>query len=297
MLPYNQTTHTLDNQNKIVQPVYVPDMFADVIVALATQTAADDKTAQFVDATAWVPKQMRLNFKKIQEHMKEYIEPPGWVAEIKTQRAKGTSDLAELGRSEAMAAAFQRIGFRGKPAPGEPPGGLADAKPIDPGSAPKWDAKKRGLEQPPRKHIDDPAKFVDGKTNRTRLVGTWARFETGSEGRSKTQLHRWCICDESKAERNNECATYPGHFASTQGGSINSNAHPNQGKDGCSFENFKPDPAKAAASSAKGKGKGAASAATSDTRSTVAEADLKRAAAHIENLKDQLQLACGVFCR
>ena len=54
----------------------MPDMFADVIVALATQTTADDKTAEFVDATAWVPKQMRLNFKKIQEYMKENIEPP-----------------------------------------------------------------------------------------------------------------------------------------------------------------------------------------------------------------------------
>ena len=131
-------------------------------------------------------------------------------------------------------------------------------------------------------------KFVDGKTNRTRPVGTWPRFETGSDGRSKTQLHCWCVCDENKADKNKDCATYPGHFASTQGSSINSNAHPNQGKDGCSFVDFKPGPAKAGASSAKGKGKPAASAATSDTSSTVAEADLKRAAAHIEHLKDQL---------
>ena len=45
LFPYNQTIHTLDGQNKIVKPVYVPDIFADVIVALATQTTADDKTA------------------------------------------------------------------------------------------------------------------------------------------------------------------------------------------------------------------------------------------------------------
>ena len=193
MLPYNQTIHTLDGlQSKIAKPVYVPGMFADVIVALATQTTAEDKTAQLVDATAWVPKQMRLNFKKIQEYMKENIEPPEWVAEIKTQRAREASDLAALGGSQAMAAAFQRIGFRGrgKPAPGEPPGGLANAKPIDPGSAPKkFDPKKRGLKKLPVRHVDNFETFVDGKTNRTRLVGTWARFATGSAGRTKTQLH------------------------------------------------------------------------------------------------------------
>ena len=144
------------------------------------------------------------------------------------------------------------------------------------------------MEQPPRNHIDNKNKFADGKANWTRLIGTWARFETGSDGRSKTQLHRWCICDQSKDEKNKKCATYPGHFASTQGSSINSNAHPNAGKDGCSFENFKPDPAKAAASSSY-KRKGHASAATSDMSSIVAEADLKRATAHIEDLKDQLQ--------
>ena len=58
------------------------------------------------------------------------------MAEIKTQRAREASDLAALGGSQAMAAALKKIGFRGrgKPAPGEPPGGLANAKPIDPGS-------------------------------------------------------------------------------------------------------------------------------------------------------------------
>ena len=139
-------------------------MFADVIVALATQTTADEKTAQFVDAAAWVPKQMRLNYKSIQQYTKENIAPPEWIAEIKTQRTKEASALADLGGSEAMVAAFRRIGMRGKPAPGEPRGGLANAKPIDPGSAPKtFDPKKRGVEKIPLKHIDDPANFADGK--------------------------------------------------------------------------------------------------------------------------------------
>ena len=114
LFPYNQAIRKLDNNIKMAQ--FVSEMFADVIVALATQTTAENKTAQFVDATAWVPKQMRLNFKMIREYMREYIKTPNWVAEIKTQRAKEASDLAELGGSQAMAAAFQRIGFRGKPA-------------------------------------------------------------------------------------------------------------------------------------------------------------------------------------
>ena len=118
-----------------------------------------------------------------------------------------------------MAAAFRRIGMRGtdKPAPGEPLGGLADAKPIDQANAKKFDPKKRGLDQLPAKWIDDPANFDDGKTNKTRLVGTWAQFATGSAGRTKYQLHRWCVCAQSKDSANKESATYPGHFASTQG--------------------------------------------------------------------------------
>ena len=68
--------HALDDEGKIRKPVHVPDMFADVIVALATQTTADDKTAQFLDATAWVPRQMRLNYKKMQEFIKAYHREP-----------------------------------------------------------------------------------------------------------------------------------------------------------------------------------------------------------------------------
>ena len=42
----HQAIHTLNDEEKIQTPVYVPVMFADVIVALTTQTTADDKTAQ-----------------------------------------------------------------------------------------------------------------------------------------------------------------------------------------------------------------------------------------------------------
>ena len=221
-------------------------MFADVFVAMSTQTTADDKTAQLKDATAWLPKQMRLTYKWGQEYFKTNNPEPGWIKEIKAKRAKDEEALEVLGGSQAIAAAFNRIGMRlGNPAPGDP-GGLAASKPIEQAKAKKFDPKKRGLDQlPANKWIDDPANFDDGKTNKTRLVGTWVRFPTGSAGRTKTQLHRLCICDQSKDPANKESATYPGHFASTQGGSNTSSAHPpNQGKDGCSFSKFIPDPDK-----------------------------------------------------
>ena len=119
LFPYNQAIQTLVNNNKIAQdPVFVSGMFADVIVALATQTTSEDKTAQLVDATAWVPKQMRLTFKKIQEYMKENIKTPDWVAEIKTQRAtrrprtSRTSEARRLWRlpSGALACVATRAG-------------------------------------------------------------------------------------------------------------------------------------------------------------------------------------------
>ena len=45
-------------------------------------------------------------------------------------------------------------------------------KPIQPPKPKKFDPKKRGLGELPVKHVDDPANFDDGKTNKTRLVGT-----------------------------------------------------------------------------------------------------------------------------
>ena len=158
---------------------------------------------------------MRLNYNKILDYFRANNPEPEWVAEIRTKREA----LAELGGSEAMAAAFRRIGMRGSdgPAPGEPVGGLAGAKPIHQVKTKKFDPKNRCLGKLPAKHVDDFDNFVDGKTNKTRLVGTWARFPTGSDGRTKFQLRRWCVCDVSKDTANKECATYPGHFVSTQG--------------------------------------------------------------------------------
>ena len=154
---------------------------------------------------------------------------------------------------------------------------------------PKWNSKTRGLEKPPRGHIDDRANFDDGKDNKTRPVGTFARFPTTGGGRSKTQLHRWCVCDQSKGADNKESPAYPGHWVSTQGNPLQSNTHKNAGTDGSTFGKFKVDKAKAAAAtSAKGKRR-PASTTTCNTSSTVAEADLKRATAHIEQLKVQIK--------
>ena len=76
-----------------------------------------------------------------------------------------------------------------KPAPGDP-GSLGDLKPNQPTKTKKFDPKKRGIGEIPKLWQDDPANFDDGKTNETRLVGTYARFATNSAGRSKFQLHR-----------------------------------------------------------------------------------------------------------
>ena len=107
-------------------------------------------------------------------------------------------------------------------------------------------------------------------------------------GRSKTQLHKWCVCNQSKDTVNKESPTYPGHWVSTSGDPLQGNTHRNAGTDGSAFDKFKVDTAKAApATGAKGKAR--APAATSNSSSTVAEADLKRATAYIEQLKDQIK--------
>ena len=44
-LPINQAVHKLDEEN-IETPVYVPAMFADVLIAMSTETTADSSLAQ-----------------------------------------------------------------------------------------------------------------------------------------------------------------------------------------------------------------------------------------------------------
>ena len=173
----------------------------------------------------------------------------------------------------------------GKPAPGDP--GLGELKPA-PTKPKAFDPKKRGLDELPKHHLDDPANFDDGKTNKTRLVGTYARFENNNGGRSKKQLHRWCICDQSQLAENKDSLTFPGHWVSTQASS--SIAHSNPGKDGCSYNKFVPDPEKEKGRPGSGKGKGKPDAATSSDSMTVADADLKRATSHIENLENQIRM-------
>jgi len=284
LLPLCQAIHKLKDDNKIQDDVYVPAMMADVILSLIALTTADLNTAQLKDKTAWLPKQVRLLYNKIQLRFETNNKEPEWVAAVRTKN----EDVAVLGGSQAMADASSRMSGK-KAAPGEP-GGLKDAKPLKPKvKAKTFDPKTRGLDSLPLKHVDDFDNFDDGKTNKTRLVGTYARFATNSGSRTKTQLHRWCVCDESKAAKNKESATYPGHFVSTQGSSSNSSTHPNQGMDGCSFRKFTLDPDKNKPGSAKGKGKATAAAATSNSSSTYADADLKVAVAHIGHLNNQIE--------
>ena len=282
-LPINQAIHKLVDEN-IETPVYVPAMFADVLIAMSTETTADNSLAQLKDATAWVPKQMRLMYKNMKQYFKDVNPEPTWVTEIKDQHAEDEKALETLGGSAAIAAAFGRIGMRtgGKPAPGDP-GGLGDLKPAATKAKKAFDPKKRGILEIPKLWVDDPANVDDGKTNKTRLVGTYARFPTNSGGRSKHQLHRWCICEQSQSTENKDSVTFPGHWVSTQASS--SIAHSNSGKDGCSYKNFVPDPEKGRPGSGKGKAK--ADAPKSSASVTIADADLKRATSHIENLENQ----------
>ena len=183
----------------------------------------------------------------------------------------------------------------GDAAPGELPdeangGGLAKAKPKGSGKKAKWSSENHGLDKPPRGHVGDCATYYDGKDNKTRPSGTFARFQSTYGGTSRSQLHVWCVCDESKsADKQNPC--YPGHWKSTQGNPANHNFHKNPGAEGSTFNSFKPRPVQVYKpdGSRKRYGKGAASAATSDTSSTVAEQDLKRAAVHIDHLKNQIR--------
>ena len=100
-LPINQAIHKLVDEN-IETPVYVPAMFADVLIAMSTETTADNSLAQLKDATAWVPKQMRLMYKNMKQYFKDMNPEPNWVKEIKDQHAKDEEALETLGGSRLL---------------------------------------------------------------------------------------------------------------------------------------------------------------------------------------------------
>ena len=148
ILPLNQAIHKLVDEN-IETPVYVPAMFADVLIAMSTETTADNSLAQLKDATAWVPKQMRLMYKNMKQYFKDVNPEPTWVKEIKDQHAKDEEET-----SAKVAAAFGRIGMRtGKPAPGDPGGlGEPEARPDEvEGVRPEEAGLGRPPEGPPRR--------------------------------------------------------------------------------------------------------------------------------------------------
>ena len=102
ILPLNQAIHKLVDEN-IQEGVYVPAMFADVLIAMSTETTADNSLAQLKDATAWVPKQMRLMYKNMKQYYKDVNPEPTWVKEIKDQHAEDEEALETLGGSAAIA--------------------------------------------------------------------------------------------------------------------------------------------------------------------------------------------------
>jgi len=125
-----------------------------------------------------------------------------------------------------------------------------------PGKATKWSSKNRGLDKPPRHIIDDRANYDDGKDNKCRPIGTYARFKAIHGETARSQLHVWCVCDESKAA-DKQNPFWPSHWRSTQGNPGNHNLYKNAGEDGSTWNSFKARASKPAAS-ASAKGKGAA---------------------------------------
>ena len=221
---------------------------------------------------------MRRLFEQIDSWMARKIETPDWVTDAIKIRNKEDEE-------QGKAAAWKRMGGA---APGEPgDGGLAKTKSKVPGKATKWSSKNRGLDKPPRHITDGRATYDDGKDNKSRPIGTYARFKANHGETTRIQLHAWCVCDESKAA-NDQNPFWPGHSRSTQGNPANHNRHKNAGEDGSTYNSSKARAFKPSAF-ASAKGKGAASAATSDTSSTVADQDLKRAAAHIDHLNRQIR--------
>ena len=61
-------------------------MIADLLVAMSTQTTADESWAQLKDVAAWVPKHMQLTYKKTKEYFKTNNPEPSWA---KDQRDQG----------------------------------------------------------------------------------------------------------------------------------------------------------------------------------------------------------------
>ena len=172
-------------------------MIAYAIVELITYTTAEGgPTAQLADVAAWVPKHIRRLFKQIDSWMQRKIETPGWITDAVKIREL---EVEERGK----AAAWKRMGGT---APGEPgDGGLAKAKPKVPGKATKWSSKNRGLDKLPRHHIDDRATYDDAEDNKAFSIGTYERFQTThGDTAARSQLHVWCVCDESKpADKHN----------------------------------------------------------------------------------------------
>ena len=121
-------------------------------------------------------------YKKMKEYFKDYNPEPNWVKEIKDKRAKDQEALETLGGSAAMADAISRMLRQARAGrPGRPR--CLEAHPADEGEEVR--PEEAGLGPAPDKWVDDPANFDDGKTNKTRLVGTYARFANEQRGQEQ----------------------------------------------------------------------------------------------------------------
>ena len=140
---------------------------------------------------------------------------------------------------------------------GETGGGLGRSRPSAHGSSgargqPKaWNAKDREVGKvPPLSHFDaDLDDVKDGKTAKTRIVGTKARV--ACEDATHGKVFIWCVCAASKADK--DAKTYPGHWRPSHGPKDIRPSHPDALADGSCFDKPKkrvyltPEPRKPAA--------------------------------------------------
>ena len=169
---------------------------------------------------------------------------PAWYTDPDAKTLSGT-DFYEKPDTRTASGFGETRGRLGR---SKPRGSLKN-EPIRPPAA--WNAKDRQVGQlPPLSHLDPDLDDVqDGKTAKTRIVGTKARVSC--EDTTHGRIFIWCVCAASKADK--DAKTYPGHWRPSHGPKDIRPSHPDALADGSCFDKPKkrvyltPEPRKPAA--------------------------------------------------
>ena len=171
---------------------------------------------------------------------------PAWYTDPDAKTLSGTDFYEKL--DTRTASGFGETGGRlGRSAPRR----RAADQTLPGGKPMAWNPKDRQVGQvPPTSHYDaDLDDVKDGKTAKTRMVGTKARAtcEDATHGR----IFIWCVCAASKADKG--AKTYPGHWRPSHGPKDIRPSHPDALADGSCADKPKkrlyltPEPRKPAA--------------------------------------------------